>query len=390
MPIVYPYTQYSGIWNISSQANAKGAGTWPALTTKLYVWGLNSTGQLGLNNTISYSSPKQLASTVAWSATASAKSHSISTKANGTLWSWGDNTYGQLGLGNTTLYSSPMQVGALTTWTVLSTNSGTGNVPFSMALKSDGTLWGAGRNAYGTLGNSNTTNVSSFTQVGALTTWSKISVGFGSAIAIKTNGTLWAWGYNGLGQLGLNNISNYSSPVQVGSLTTWAKVTSNYYSTAAIKTDGTLWTWGYNSAGQLGLGNLTYAWSSPQQVGSLTNWLSVSGVGASSFAAIKTDGTLWTWGTNGQGMLGIGNQNDQSSPVQVGALTTWLSVAGGIYHMIAIKTDGTLWTWGKSSNGQLGLGNTTSYSSPKQVGALTGWLTATAGGYGSSARLNSF
>ena len=100
----------------------------------------------------------------------------------------------------------------------------------------------------------------------------------------------------------------------------------------------------------------------------------------SSFA-IKTDGTLWSWGWNAYGQLGLGNTTNYSSPKQVGALTTWSKSAAGGYETFAIKTDGTLWAWGKNTYGQLGLGNTTNYSSPKQVGALTGWSIVGAGRY---------
>jgi alpha-tubulin suppressor-like RCC1 family protein len=110
-----------------------------------------------------------------------------------------------------------------------------------------------------------------------LTNWLKVSAGFSSSASIKTDGTLWAWGNSGEGQLGLGNRTSYSSPKQVGSLTNWSKVVQGGNSfTAAIKTDGTLWFWGNNSHGQLGTGNLTY-YSSPKQVGSLTNWSEISG-----------------------------------------------------------------------------------------------------------------
>ena len=116
------------------------------------------------------------------------------------------------------------------------------------------------------------------------------------------------------------------------------------------------------------------------QVGSLTNWSSAfSGVTFSE--AIKTNGTLWTWGANVYGVLGLGNITYYSSPKQVGVLTNWSKVSPGKYNSSAIKTDGTLWSWGQNNNGQLGLGNTTNYSSPKQVGTLTTWLTV-AGCYG--------
>ena len=89
--------------------------------------------------------------------------------------------------------------------------------------------------------------------------------------AIKTDGTLWTWGYNGVGTLGTNDQVTRSSPVQVGVLTTWSKISVGYLSTAAIKTDGTLWTWGYYGAGQLGQNDVAYR-SSPTQVGAGTTW----------------------------------------------------------------------------------------------------------------------
>ena len=98
--------------------------------------------------------------------------------------------------------------------------------------------------------------------------------------------------------------------------------------------------------------------------------------------AIKTDGTLWSWGHNSYGQLGIGiagSYQGRSSPVQIGALTTWSKIAAGQRHSTAIKTDGTVWTWGWNEHGQLGLGDTTDRSSPVQVGSLTNWETIAAG-----------
>ena len=89
--------------------------------------------------------------------------------------------------------------------------------------------------------------------------------------------------------------------------------------------------------------------------------------------AVKTDGTLWSWGQNDYGQLGNGNTTTYDSPIQVGALTNWSKISGGKYNSYAIKTDGTLWAWGINNYGQLGQGNTTNTSSPVQVGALTTW-----------------
>jgi alpha-tubulin suppressor-like RCC1 family protein len=213
-----------------------------------------------------------------------------------------------------------------------------------------------------------------------------VSAGQFSIGAIKSDGTLWVWGSGNNGALGLNNTTTYSSPNQVGSLTNWAIVSfSDFYSSYAIKTDGTLWAWGYNTAGQLGLGNFT-SFSSPKQVGSLTNWLKIA-AGQYLVNTIKTDGTMWTWGSNSQGQLGLGNIVNYYSPVQVGALTTWGTSSSKFYNVAAIRTNGTLWTWGNNATGQLGLNHSGAgfyYSSPKQVGSLTNWNAVSVNVYGMS------
>jgi len=140
--------------------------------------------------------------------------------------------------------------------------------------------------------------------------------------------------------LGDNTITNRSSPVQVGSLTTWKTISSTYFSTAAIKIDGSLWAWGYNGDGILG-DNTVVNKSSPIQVGSDYNWYAVT-CGALNIYAIKTNNTLWSWGSNAYGQLGHNNTagtNSRSSPVQVGALTTWLALSRGAYTYVhAIKS----------------------------------------------------
>ena len=107
-----------------------------------------------------------------------------------------------------------------------------------------------------------------------------------------------------------------------------------------------LWSWGYNSYGGLGDGTTTSK-SSPIQIGALTSWASVSASGPAGLAgsaAIKTDGTLWTWGKNAYGQLGLSNITNYSSPKQVGALSNWSSVIGAYYHSAAIKTKNSILT----------------------------------------------
>jgi alpha-tubulin suppressor-like RCC1 family protein len=280
-------------------------------------------------------------------------------KTNGTLWIWGSSTGTILGqepaiiAGNV---PSPIQVGTSTNWKEVRVSV----VGHAAALKTDGTLWAWGNNGYLQLGLGDATNRSIPTQVGSLTNWKQVDTADFSIHAIKTDGTLWSWGSNSQGQLGLGDAIQRSSPVQVGTLTNWKQVSGRGSNVYAIKTDGTLWAWGNNGNGQLGL-NDGAPRSSPVQVGSLTNWKYVA-----QSTAIKTDGTLWTWGGNSQGELGLGDLINRSSPVQVGSLNNWKQVSqGNSYNISAIKTDGTLWTWGGSIFGPL--------SSPVQVGSLTNW-----------------
>lgn len=194
------------------------------------------------------------------------------------------------------------------------------------------------------------------------------------------NAGLWAWGYNNFGELGNGTVTLYSSPIQVGILTNWKQVSCGQQHTAAVKTNGTLWTWGYNFYGQLGNNTTTIHYSSPIQIGSGTNWKQVACCGGGNYtAAIKTDGTLWAWGKSNYGQLGLNNTNYYSSPKQVGSLTNWSKVITSGNHTVSVKTNGTLWAWGWNIGGELGQGNTTYFSSPKQVGSLTSWLSISAG-----------
>ena len=350
--------------------------------TRLFSWGGNTTGVLGQNDTVDRSSPVQVGSGTNWSQINGSIRNFIATKTDGTLWTWGTNTNGQLGLNDRTYKSSPTQVGTGTNWNRVNALGTTS----AMATKTDGTLWAWGQNNNGQLGLSDVVDRSSPVQVGTETNWNQLSTSSGgAAIATKTDGTLWTWGSNFAGILGNNSTVNRSSPTQVGAATTWSLVSSgNGVNTLATKTDGTLWLWGYNAYGQLGLNDKVYR-SSPVQLGVATNWSQIS-VGRYSVMATKTDGTLWAWGTNTNGQLGGNNTVYRSSPTQVGSGTDWNLVSITRYHAVATKTDGTLWAWGANEAGQLGQNNVILRSSPTQIGTATNWSQVTTTHYSTFAR----
>lgn len=374
----------SGMWTLDQALLLKGAGLWPVSDKikYLYAWGSNALGGLGINSETHRSYVTSVGSGSSWKSIAAGSDSGAAIKTDGTMWAWGSSLNGQLGNGDRAYRSSPTQVGALTTWRVVARSDSS-----CYAIKTDGTLWAWGNGEAGALGDNTTDKRSSPVQIGTLTTWSKLSGGSNHCLAIKTDGTLWAWGSANSGKLGVNVGFSVpkSSPTAVGYLTTWSKIAAGGRFSAAIKTDGTLWTWGRAFKGALGNNfasqpgqsdddNISV--SSPVQVGTLTNWSTVS-AGLDVCVATKTDGTLWAWGLNTGGELADNTVLDKSSPVQIGALTTWssCSVSKNNTSSMAIKTSGTLWAWCTRQYGQLGDGTQSAEktSSPVQVGGASNW-----------------
>jgi alpha-tubulin suppressor-like RCC1 family protein len=364
---------------MADASRLKGGNLWPARTKNkvLYAWGANAQGQLGDGTVVNKSSPVQITATTDWAKIQGWGGGGIAVKTNGTMWVWGNGSGVQeLGLNTNIQISSPQQIGAATNWASVA-----GGSQQNGAIKTTGTLWMWGTSQYGRIGDnvaglSSSNSRSSPTQIGTGTSWSVLSLGGVLNGAIKTDGTIWMWGVNSGGQLGLDRsgpLDYVSSPTQVGTGTSWSTLAIGQGHTLAIKTDGTLWAWGSNSAGQLGDG-LTYSRSSPTQVGSDSNWSSVHTQNFVSFA-IRTNGTLWTFGQNNQGQLGINTATDRSTLSQVGALTNWSKVGGSGQTCIAVKTDNTIWSWGGGGNGTTGRNlNNQDFSSPVQIGTDADWF----------------
>lgn len=351
----------------------------------IFATGTNAAGQLGDNTSSGKSIPTQNIGGSNWILVRNSDRISAGIKSDGTLWTWGSNTYGGLGDNTLTDKSSPVQtVSGGTDWKTMHTGGSTLE-GFCIAIKTNGTLWTWGNNFSGQLGDNSTTNRSSPVQtVAGGTDWKQVSTGSYFSAALKTNGTLWLWGSNSDGQLGDNTTTGKSSPVQTISggsnwfrLSTSGGATTGYIS--AIKTDGTLWSWGANSLGQLGDNTTTVKSSPVQTIAGGNNWVQCSS-GSITAGAIKRDGTLWLWGRGQVGMLGDGTTVSKSSPVQtIAGGNNWKQISTGTTQA-AVKTDGTLWTWGSGTGGQIGDGTIGSKSSPVQViTAGTFWIQAGGG-----------
>jgi alpha-tubulin suppressor-like RCC1 family protein len=373
---------------------------------RLFAWGTNTNGRLGLSDTTNRSIPAQVSGS--WLAVASGYGASIGIKINGSLWGWGNAGYGDIGLNATleTFYSSPTQIGT-SSWTAVTKGDG-----HTVAIRQDGALFAWGINQSFQLGIPDGTDKSSPTQIGT-SSWIAVAAGrsttaairsdgylfmWGSNdsgvaaqetqfpaysthaisgynnLAIRQDGTLWAWGLNStVRPLGLNDSSIKSTPTQIGT-SSWIVVSQGHLGSAAIRSGGALFTWGWNNFGQVGLNDLVHR-SSPVQVGT-SSWTAVD-VGESTTAAIRQDGALFTWGFGQLGALGLNNIVHRSSPVQVGT-SSWIAVSGLYAHHLAIRQDGGLFVWGDNRFGALGLTDFTSTSSPVQLGTSS-WIAVSAG-----------
>jgi len=208
-----------------------------------YAWGDNSSGQLGNGATINQSAPVQVGTNTHWASIAAGLWHTVAVRTDGTLWAWGGNSFGELGDGTTTDRHAPVQVGTDTHWASVAAGSweSTDVGAWTVAVKTDGTLWAWGDNSFGELGDGTTTGRNAPVRVGTDTHWAQVSAGAQHTVAVKTDGTLWAWGNNGSGQLGDGTTTEQHAPVPVGTDTNWVQVSAGSGYTVAVRTDGTLW-----------------------------------------------------------------------------------------------------------------------------------------------------
>ena len=262
-------------------------------------------------------------------------------------------------------------------YTKVLTSSGT-----SVARRTDGTLWAKGPNNGGCAGNGNTNDLLNYTQIGTDTDWSdNYSVSSSHVLAIKNNGTLWAWGSESFGACGngTEGTGGHILPTQIG-VDNWISVASDATNSLGVKSDGTLWAWGSNNYGQIGIGStLQYNQLTPLQIGTDTNWQKVFSGGATCFA-IKIEGTLWSWGSNGVGgklgYFAVNLNTTRLSPHIVNTDTNWEAVVMDYDTAIGLKIDGTVWGWGyDAGQGQFGNGSLDSFATsvPIQIGTDSDW-----------------
>ena len=252
---------------------------------------------------------------------------------------------------------------------------------YGFARKSDGTVWSWGENTNGQLGNGTTIDQITPAQLNTLGDIKLIKTSSRNSYAITTSNKLWIWGSNGTGQLGDGTTTDSLTPKQVTSLSNVKDVCGNQF-TIALLHDGTVWSWGVNSKGHLGLGAAasSYGNDTPQQV-AISDVIDIE-CGSEFTLALKSDGTVWAWGDNYYGQIGNNKPSypaEEPSPVHIAGLTNITSVSAGHDHALALKSDGTVWSWGDNSSYALGNGTIIDSYVPIQVTGINNAVEVEAG-----------
>ncbi|MGW8359680.1 RCC1 domain-containing protein [Streptomyces wedmorensis] len=291
--------------------------------------------------------------------------------------SWGVNTGGQLGNGTTLDQPTPGSVAGLARSNVRELSAGglNSSTSFALALLGDGTVLSWGGNTSGQLGNGTTTPQGFPAAVAGLSGVSSIAAAGGSFALAVRGGRVLAWGTNPYGQLGNGAATPdkdgpATRPVAVQSLNRVKDVSGGCNHSVALREDGTVWSWGRNANGQLGIGTRTDR-NTPQKVPGLDDVVAIA-AGCTHTLALTAEGTVKAWGLNSKGQLGNDSTEDSPVPVDVQHLDDVTKVFAGAYQSYALLADGTVRAWGWNGHGQLGDGTTVDRTTPVPVPGLSG------------------
>lgn len=318
----------------------------------LWAWGRNDFGQLGIGVKDASGSPdhepEQIGSDSDWKMVSTGVYHSLAIKNDGSLWAWGMDTYGELGVGVNTENYAPVQVGTDTDWETVDCG-----VHHTVAIKTDHSLWGWGTSMH--LGQGLNFSIGNYITdhpilLSMTSDWEKLSAGNDYTLALKTDQSLWGWGNNAhsvLGHIGTstNDYDYFIGPLSDGS---WKEIAAGFSASYAIKADGSLWSNGKGDFGQLGLGT-TADVSTFTRIGMANDWKSVHTADLAGFyvLALKNNQSLWSWGQNPIGTLGLGNAlANPLVPTQVGAALDWTHITAGGVTAYGLKPNQIIWGWG--------------------------------------------
>ncbi len=272
--------------------------------------------------------------------------HMLALKGDGSAWAWGSNEYGEIGDGSSVARSAPVAVRNVSAATALAVGADIGgNASYAIAV--DGTVWSWGANGHGELGRNTSTDSSIPKAVPGLAGVAAISCSDqGYTLALKSDGSVWAWGRNEVGELGDGTTRHRDSPVQVAGLTGIRAVSAGASHAVAVGNDGSLWVWGYYYAANGG----EFLSTQPAKVGALNDVVDAAAGDQNTYAVTK-DGSVWAWGNNSHGELGDGSSVDRGAPAPIAGLSGVARVRSIEGTGIALKNDGSVWQWGAVTSG---------------------------------------
>jgi alpha-tubulin suppressor-like RCC1 family protein len=285
----------------------------------------------------------------------------------GVLYCWGANVDGRLGVGDNLDRNAPARVGFDADWVAVATG-----VAHTCALKQDGAVWCFGANTVGQLGQGNTepSNVPRLVPLPRKAV--QLSSEANTACAVLENGQLYCWGRNWEGNIGLNDLHpgvDQLSPVRSGQQSDWIVTGTGDGHTCGVRGAGLLFGWGRNTAANLGLGQTSdQQRRSATQIGTGEDWLSVVS-GQDSSCGLRQGGSLFCWGGNSFGNLGLGDANQRLLPTQVMPGHAWAQVSIDTFHGCGIDAEQNLFCWGRGIEGQLGTADNTERFAPELIGS---------------------
>lgn len=330
----------------------------------VYGWGDNSYGQLGCDSNDPVLFPVEINIEDIQAASAG-YNYTLLLSDNGEVYSAGINDYGQLGNGSLQNSNSFQRI------SISNIKSISAGYNHSLACDNDGKIYAWGNNNNSQIGDGSVEQRNTPSQVLKLKNVKTISAGYAHAMAIDDSGNTWSWGYNNHGQLGIQNSELHQSiPSEIDIPVDIVSIDCGYYHNLAVDSNGEVWSWGYNNHGQLGLGD-TNDRNVPTKIAGISNVISVS-AGNYHSLALTADGTIWSWGYNNRGQLGVNDKtvNTSLNPQKIESVTGIVGISAGNYHSLAVKNDGTVWAWGYNNHGQLGLGNLSNYYSPQKIDSM--------------------
>ncbi|MBN9661583.1 MAG: hypothetical protein J0H49_25530 [Acidobacteria bacterium] len=350
------------------QRIAAGTGHTAVLRSDGTVWaaGNNGSGQIGDGTIVNRTSAVPVPGLSGITALSGDFSHNLAAGPLGRVQAWGLNTNGSIGDQTTVNKLSPAYVNGL----ILATRVAAG-ATHSLASRSDGSVWVWGDNTYRQLGN-NMQYLLSPWLVDGLQNVVDVAAGNGFSVVLKDDGTVWTWGRNDKGQLGDGSRVQRFAPAAVEGLTNIIAISSGDAFSLALDREGRVWTWGESGAGQLGAGVPMSPVLGIARANSLTGVVGIS-AGDRHAMAVRSDGTVWTWGDNAQAQLGLPASSPSFQPVQVAGLYGVAGVSAGGQHSLAWKRDGSLLAWGSNQSGQFGLAQPLSSGTPILSGFQPGF-----------------